>query len=183
MNNYCVEEGKLTSEILKGSWTDASTFESLPRANNLVASADANKMDSRDVAIRERSRRMCRGETVRDSELRQIDAGREIWRSSIPLMGDTRSCAGTFATTPPLNRQRAGALRSCILRPSPDPNLDSRMPTSGCDRLIGLPNASIPTNPPSSDHNEAANRNSLEAELLQTERCYYQSDDIEEYER
>jgi glucose-1-phosphate thymidylyltransferase len=48
VNNFYIEEGKLTFEILEGWWTDAGTFESLLRANNLVAKTGANKM-SRDV--------------------------------------------------------------------------------------------------------------------------------------
>ena len=43
-NNFYVEEGKLTYEMLDGWWTDAGTFESLLRANNLVAETGANKM-------------------------------------------------------------------------------------------------------------------------------------------
>jgi glucose-1-phosphate thymidylyltransferase len=34
----------LTYEVLEGWWTDAGTFDSLLRANNLVAEAGANKM-------------------------------------------------------------------------------------------------------------------------------------------
>ena len=44
VNNFYMEEGKLTYEILDGWWTDAGTFESLIRANNLVAETGANKM-------------------------------------------------------------------------------------------------------------------------------------------
>ena len=44
VNNFYIEEGKLTYEILEGWWTDAGTFESLLRANNLVAETGANKM-------------------------------------------------------------------------------------------------------------------------------------------
>jgi dTDP-glucose pyrophosphorylase len=36
--------GKLTYEVLDGWWTDAGTFESLLRANELVARTGANKM-------------------------------------------------------------------------------------------------------------------------------------------
>jgi glucose-1-phosphate thymidylyltransferase len=46
VNNSYIEEGKLTYEILNGWWTDAGTFESLLRANNLVAKTGANKMNS-----------------------------------------------------------------------------------------------------------------------------------------
>jgi glucose-1-phosphate thymidylyltransferase len=46
VNNFYIQEGKLTYEILEGWWTDAGTFESLLRANNLVAETGANKMSS-----------------------------------------------------------------------------------------------------------------------------------------
>ena len=45
VNNAYVEEGTLTFEILDGWWTDAGTFESLLRANNLVAQSGANHTD------------------------------------------------------------------------------------------------------------------------------------------
>ena len=44
VNNFYVEEGSLTCEKLHGWWTDAGTFESLLRANNLVAKTGANKL-------------------------------------------------------------------------------------------------------------------------------------------
>jgi glucose-1-phosphate thymidylyltransferase len=44
VNNLYIDEDKLTYEILEGWWTDAGTFESLLRANNLVAETGANKM-------------------------------------------------------------------------------------------------------------------------------------------
>jgi glucose-1-phosphate thymidylyltransferase len=44
VNNFYVKEGTLTYETLGGWWTDAGTFESLLRANNLVAKTGANKM-------------------------------------------------------------------------------------------------------------------------------------------
>ena len=43
MNNFFIEEGRLTYEVLDGWWTDAGTFESLLRANNLVAETGSNK--------------------------------------------------------------------------------------------------------------------------------------------
>jgi glucose-1-phosphate thymidylyltransferase len=43
VNNFYIEEKKLTYEILEGWWTDAGTFESLLRANDLVAATGANK--------------------------------------------------------------------------------------------------------------------------------------------
>jgi glucose-1-phosphate thymidylyltransferase len=50
VNNFYVEEGTLTYEILNGWWTDAGTFESLLRANNLVAQTGANKLTERKPA-------------------------------------------------------------------------------------------------------------------------------------
>jgi glucose-1-phosphate thymidylyltransferase len=44
VNNSYILEGKLSCSILEGWWTDAGTFESLLRANNLVAQSGANKM-------------------------------------------------------------------------------------------------------------------------------------------
>jgi glucose-1-phosphate thymidylyltransferase len=46
VNNQYLEEGFLTYSILEGWWTDAGTFESLLRANNLVAQGGANKVQS-----------------------------------------------------------------------------------------------------------------------------------------
>lgn len=53
VNNFYIEEGKLTYEILEGWWTDAGQFESLLRANNLVAETGANKMTVAKSSIRE----------------------------------------------------------------------------------------------------------------------------------
>jgi len=50
VNNFYIDEGKLTYEILDGWWTDAGTFESLLRANNLVAETGANKLKNRSAA-------------------------------------------------------------------------------------------------------------------------------------
>ncbi len=51
VNNFYVQEGTLTYETLNGWWTDAGTFESLLRANNLVAKTGANKMmDTNEAA-------------------------------------------------------------------------------------------------------------------------------------
>jgi len=49
VNNFYLEERKLTYEILQGWWTDAGTFESLLRANTLVAETGANKMVGAEV--------------------------------------------------------------------------------------------------------------------------------------
>jgi glucose-1-phosphate thymidylyltransferase len=46
VNNFYVEEGTLTYEVLNGWWTDAGTFESLLRASNLVAKTGANKTNT-----------------------------------------------------------------------------------------------------------------------------------------
>jgi len=46
VNNFYIEEQKLTYEVLDGWWTDAGTFESLLRANTLVAETGANKLSS-----------------------------------------------------------------------------------------------------------------------------------------
>src|SRR5882672_10288360 len=60
VNNFYIEEGNLTYEILDGWWTDAGTFESLLRANNLVAETGANKMLSEEPAERALSREATR---------------------------------------------------------------------------------------------------------------------------
>jgi glucose-1-phosphate thymidylyltransferase len=52
VNNFYIEEGKLTYEILGGWWTDAGTFDSLLRANHLVAETGANKLPIRDASER-----------------------------------------------------------------------------------------------------------------------------------
>ena len=44
VNNSYLKEGSLSYSILEGWWTDAGTFDSLLRANNLVAQSGANKM-------------------------------------------------------------------------------------------------------------------------------------------
>jgi glucose-1-phosphate thymidylyltransferase len=48
VNNFYLQEGNLTYEVLEGWWTDAGTFESLLRANNLVAKTGANKLTVED---------------------------------------------------------------------------------------------------------------------------------------
>jgi len=52
VNNFYVDEGSLTYEILDGWWTDAGTFESLLRANNLVAETGANKTSTEEPTER-----------------------------------------------------------------------------------------------------------------------------------
>jgi len=44
VNNGYIEKGLMTWDILEGWWTDAGTFESLLRANQLVAQTGANKI-------------------------------------------------------------------------------------------------------------------------------------------
>lgn len=59
VNNFYVEEGTLTYETLNGWWTDAGTFESLLRANNLVEQSGANKVSDESslvIPARERNR-------------------------------------------------------------------------------------------------------------------------------
>ena len=43
LNNSYLSRGALSHSILKGWWTDAGTFESLLRANKLVAQTGANR--------------------------------------------------------------------------------------------------------------------------------------------
>lgn len=43
VNNFYIEEGTLSWAMLEGWWTDAGTFQSLLRANKLVAETGANK--------------------------------------------------------------------------------------------------------------------------------------------
>jgi glucose-1-phosphate thymidylyltransferase len=47
VNNFYIEEGTLSWNMLEGWWTDAGTFESLLRANALVAETGANRLDFR----------------------------------------------------------------------------------------------------------------------------------------
>ncbi|MFH0965905.1 MAG: sugar phosphate nucleotidyltransferase, partial [Planctomycetota bacterium] len=44
VNNAYIERGMMTYRILEGWWTDAGTFESLHRANELVARGGANNL-------------------------------------------------------------------------------------------------------------------------------------------
>jgi glucose-1-phosphate thymidylyltransferase len=60
VNTFYMEEGNLTYEILDGWWTDAGTFESLLRANNLVAETGANKIPSGEPAERALGRDVAR---------------------------------------------------------------------------------------------------------------------------
>jgi glucose-1-phosphate thymidylyltransferase len=44
VNNRYIERGTMTWDILEGWWTDAGTFESLLRANDLVSQTGANSL-------------------------------------------------------------------------------------------------------------------------------------------
>ena len=44
VNNQYIERGLMTWDLLEGWWTDAGTFESLLRANQLVSQTGANKL-------------------------------------------------------------------------------------------------------------------------------------------
>jgi len=44
VNNQFIERGTMTWDLLEGWWTDAGTFESLLRANQLVSQTGANKV-------------------------------------------------------------------------------------------------------------------------------------------
>jgi len=44
VNNRYIEKGLMTWDLLEGWWTDAGTFESLLRANQLVAQTGANRL-------------------------------------------------------------------------------------------------------------------------------------------
>jgi glucose-1-phosphate thymidylyltransferase len=58
VNNFYVQERTLTYEILDGWWTDAGTFESLLRANNLVAKTGANKISHEPAAASANARKV-----------------------------------------------------------------------------------------------------------------------------
>ena len=47
VNNFYLEEGSLSHDILEGWWTDAGTFESLLHATNLAAKTGTNKIPGR----------------------------------------------------------------------------------------------------------------------------------------
>jgi glucose-1-phosphate thymidylyltransferase len=51
VNNAYIAQGTMTYEILEGWWTDAGTFESLHRANNMVAAGGANRLDDEQVVL------------------------------------------------------------------------------------------------------------------------------------
>jgi len=50
VNNFYIEEDRLTYDVLDGWWTDAGTFESLQRASTLVAETGANKVGAEFVS-------------------------------------------------------------------------------------------------------------------------------------
>ncbi|MCC6669827.1 MAG: NTP transferase domain-containing protein [Planctomycetes bacterium] len=45
VNNWYIDHGQMTYEVLKGWWTDAGTFDSLLRASNMIHDGGANRMD------------------------------------------------------------------------------------------------------------------------------------------
>ncbi len=45
VNNAYIRQGTMSYEVLEGWWTDAGTFDSLLRANEMVANGGANKLD------------------------------------------------------------------------------------------------------------------------------------------
>ena len=45
VNNWFIQDGSMSYEVLPGWWTDAGTFESLHRASTLVKEAGANLME------------------------------------------------------------------------------------------------------------------------------------------
>ncbi|HYF16198.1 MAG TPA: sugar phosphate nucleotidyltransferase [Phycisphaerales bacterium] len=45
VNNYYLQRGDLTCDVLEGWWTDAGTFESLHRASKYVAESGANHLE------------------------------------------------------------------------------------------------------------------------------------------
>ncbi|MGF7399129.1 sugar phosphate nucleotidyltransferase [Thermoanaerobacterium thermosaccharolyticum] len=50
VNNAYIKDGTLTYDILNGSWTDAGTFESLKRANELSYNIELNFSDALEYA-------------------------------------------------------------------------------------------------------------------------------------
>jgi glucose-1-phosphate thymidylyltransferase len=56
VNNFYIDEKKLTYEILEGWWTDAGQFESLLRANTLVAQTGANNVKRQSSQHQESAR-------------------------------------------------------------------------------------------------------------------------------
>src|ERR1700693_1483255 len=57
VNNFYIEEGTLTYEVLEGWWTDAGTFDSLLRANTLVSETGANKMPGTVNSLQQKATR------------------------------------------------------------------------------------------------------------------------------
>ncbi|MCA8981731.1 MAG: NTP transferase domain-containing protein [Planctomycetes bacterium] len=45
VNNWFIEDGSMTYEVLDGWWTDAGTFQSLHKSSCLVADGGANQLD------------------------------------------------------------------------------------------------------------------------------------------
>ena len=51
VNNEYIRRGALTCDILEGWWTDAGTFDSLFRANKLIAEGGANHLDHKSAPV------------------------------------------------------------------------------------------------------------------------------------
>ena len=45
VNNWYIQDGSMTFDVLEGWWTDAGTFKSLHSAASLVAEGGANRID------------------------------------------------------------------------------------------------------------------------------------------
>jgi glucose-1-phosphate thymidylyltransferase len=45
VNNAYLQRGELQHDVIEGWWTDAGTFDSLLRANNLVSQTGANRLE------------------------------------------------------------------------------------------------------------------------------------------
>ncbi|GAC1661617.1 MAG: sugar phosphate nucleotidyltransferase [Candidatus Acidiferrum sp.] len=56
VNNFYIDEGNLTYEVLDGWWTDAGTFESLLYANTLVAQTGANNLTKAESSVKKDGR-------------------------------------------------------------------------------------------------------------------------------
>ena len=142
VNNFYIDEGKLTYEVLDGWWTDAGTFESLLRANTLVAETGANKMNQPITTCSGRAgsgpmkifvtggagfigsnfirhvlglRQRLYHRQLRQADLRRKSREPGIRRGQSQLL----LCQGRYLRyLPPSKRPWPAAMRSCILRPN-----------------------------------------------------------------
>lgn len=53
VNNWYIKDGSLTYDVLKGWWTDAGTFPSLAKANELAKGIDFGNVLTRDFKVEE----------------------------------------------------------------------------------------------------------------------------------